>query len=93
MSGANPMAASQRRPTKSGYNPNAPRDLMILNRNRIHFLRLLRFFSRSRGNESAGPAQGEAQQNDRDFQCQRHESASALSHTFTAELLPIAASK
>src|SRR4030095_5295927 len=64
--------------TELSYNPNAPGNLVILNWNRVYFLRLVRLVTRGRRNESTSPAQSEAYQNDRNFQGQRHESASVL---------------
>jgi hypothetical protein len=64
---------------------------MIFNRNRVHFPRLRGLFARGRGNEGSSSAQGEAEQNDGDFQCQRHEAGSVFA--FTPELLLIGANK
>jgi hypothetical protein len=41
------MAVLEGRPIKSNLNPNAPGNLVILNSNRVHFLRLLRLLVRS----------------------------------------------
>ena len=70
-----------------------PRNLVILNWNRVHFVRLLGLFARSGRNEGASPAQCKAEQNDHEFQHQRHESTSVLLHTFSPELVPIGAGK
>src|SRR4029450_11652752 len=71
-------STKQRRSQTRRYNPNAPGKLVILNWNRVYFLRLVRLVTRGRRNESTSPAQSEAYQNDRNFQGQRHESASVL---------------
>lgn len=66
---------------------------MVLHRNRVHFLGPFGLLARSRSNEGAGSAQREAEQNNRNFHGQRHESVQVLSRTFTAKLLPIGANK
>jgi hypothetical protein len=45
----------------SGKNPNAPDDLVVLDRNRVRSLRLRGSFSSSRSNEGAGSAGCEAE--------------------------------
>jgi len=40
---------------------------MILHRNRVHLLQRLGLFARSRSNEGTGPAQREAERNNRNF--------------------------
>ena len=64
---------------------------MVFNWNRVHLLRGPGLFAWRRGNEGSSSAQGEAEQNNGGFQCQRHERASVFA--LTPELLQIGANK
>jgi hypothetical protein len=60
--------------TVSDLDPDPPDNIAIFHRNGVHLLRLI-FFVHSRGKISAGPAQENTEQNDRDLCPPVHELA------------------